>query len=365
MATLFTPTSIGAVPLSHRIVMAPLTRLRAEPDDTASEMMAEHSTQRATEGGLIIVESASISKAARGYYGAPGLYEDRHIEGYRRIAEGVHGKGGRVFAQIAHNGRTGHLELSDGVPPVGPSLVPLDAQALTPTGWKPVSPHRAMTKKDIESVVDEFRQAARRAFEAGVDGIEIHAANGYLIDAFLQDGTNKRTDEYGGPVANRVRFLAEIIDAVGSLRGSDRVGVRLAPSGEWNDIHDSDPEATFGGIAELLNQYGLAYLHVIEPRIKGDDDKAGMENHPPVASALLRKHYHGRLIAAGGFTGDTAAAIVARGDADLVAFGRLFTSNPDLPERLRRQHPLTHYDRSTFWGGTEIGYTDFPAFADH
>jgi N-ethylmaleimide reductase len=363
MSTLFTPIQLGAIPLKHRVVMAPITRLRSDPDDTASALMAEHYGQRASDGGLIIVESAGISIPSRAYYGAPGLYLDPHVEGYRRIADGIHAKGGKVVAQLAHNGRTSHVDMTGGVAPVGPSVVPFEQQALTPTGWKSISPHRAMEIDEIRQVVVDFKDAARRAFEAGVDGVEIHAANGYLIDSFLQDGTNRRTDAYGGSVDNRARLLLEIVEAIGSLRGVDRVGVRLSPSGEWNSIYDSDPEATFGRVAELLDPYGLAYLHLIEPRIKGDDQKAGMEDHAPVAAASLRSRFKGPIIAAGGFDGDGAEAIVRKGDADLVAFGRWFTSNPDLPERLRRRLPLTPYDRSTFWGGTDKGYTDFAPYA--
>ncbi|NVN09629.1 alkene reductase [Nguyenibacter vanlangensis] len=360
MSKLFSPIRVGPYELKHRVVMPPLTRLRADPDDTASAMMAEHYKQRASDGGLIIVESAMISVEARAYDGAPGLYRDEHVAGYRRIADGVHSKGGVVIAQLAHNGRTSHVEMNGGVPPLGPSIVPLDAQALTPTGWKPVSPGREATVDDIKRVIDDFRAAARRAFDADIDGVEIHAANGYLLDSFLQDGTNRRTDRYGGAVENRARILIETVEAIGSLRGFDRVGVRLSPSGEWNSIHDSDPETTFRRVAELLDPYGLAYLHVIEPRVKGDDDKVDSLDHPPVASAFLRNHFSGPIIAAGGFR-DAAGAeeTLQRGDADLIAFGRWFTSNPDLPERLRRGLPLTKYDRSAFWGGDGRAYVDF------
>ncbi len=365
MSKLFSSTNVGKIALDHRVVMAPLTRLRSDADDTPSAMMVEHYGQRASQGGLIIVEAASVSLRSRAYYGAPGLYADRHVEGYRAIADAVHAKGGRVVAQIIHNGRTSHVEVSGGAQPIGPSLVPLDQQALTPTGWKPVSPHRAMDLADIKETIADFRNAARRAFEAGVDGVELHAANGYLLDSFLQDGTNRRTDGYGGSADNRARLLLEVAEAVGAVNGMDRVGVRLSPSGEWNAISDSDPDATFGRVAELLNGYGLAYLHLIEPRIKGDDDKVGQKGRAPTAAATLRSHFSGPIIAAGGFDGDGAEAILQRGDADLVAFGRWFTSNPDLPERLRRKLPLTPYDRSAFWGGTEKGYTDFlPYTAD-
>ncbi|MDB5995081.1 MAG: alkene reductase [Pseudomonas sp.] len=362
MSKLFSQTTIGSISLKHRVVMPPLTRLRSNPDDSVSDMMVEHYAQRASDGGLIIIESANISIQARGYIGAPGLYLDSHIDGYRRIADAIHAKGGRVVAQIVHCGRTSHTDITDGQPPVGPSVIPFDTMALTLDGWKPVSQHRAMSLEDIRETVKDFRDAAQRAFDAGVDAVEIHSANGYLLDSFLYDGSNKRTDAYGGSVDNRARFLLEVVEAVSSLRGADRVGVRLSPSGEWNDMVDSDPEAMFGRVAELLNQFGLAYLHIIEPRIKGDDAKVGHEDNEPVAATHMRKIFTGPIIAAGGFDGDSAEAILQKGDADLVAIGRPFTSNPDLPERLRLNLPLTPYDRSAFWGGTEQSYTDFPRY---
>ncbi|MFJ2363778.1 alkene reductase [Pseudomonas sp. NPDC087697] len=359
MSKLFSPTTIGSIPLKHRVVMPPLTRMRSNPDDGASDMMVEHYGQRASDGGLIIIEAAMISIQARGYIGAPGLYLDSHIDGYRKIAEAVHAKGGRVIAQLVHCGRTSHSDIAGG-DPVGPSVIPFDTMAFTYEGWKPVSQHRAMTVEDIRQTVKDFRDAAQRAFDAGMDGVEIHSANGYLLDSFLHDGSNKRTDDYGGSVDNRARLLLEVVEAVSALRGADRVGVRLSPSGEWNDMVDSNPEALFGRVAELLNPFGLAYIHLIEPRIKGDDAKAGHEDAEPVAAGHLRKIFKGPIIAAGGFDGDSAEAILQKGDADLVAIGRPFTSNPDLPERLRLKLPLTPYDRSAFWGGTEQSYTDFP-----
>jgi N-ethylmaleimide reductase len=364
VSKLFSPVTIGPIALKHRLVMPPLTRLRSNPDDGASDMMVEHYAQRASDGGLIIIESANVSIQARGYLGAPGLYLDSHIGGYRRIAEAVHAKGGRVVAQIVHCGRTSHTDIAGGQMPIGPSVIPFDTVAFTPDGWKPVSQHRAMELEDIRQTVKEFRDAARRAFDAGVDAVEIHSANGYLLDSFIYDGSNKRTDAYGGSVDNRTRFLLEVVEAVSALRGANRVGVRLSPSGEWNDMVDSNPEATFSRVGELLNEFGLAYLHLIEPRIKGDDAKVGSEDQEPVAAAHLRKVFKGPIIAAGGFNGDSAEAILQKGDADLVAIGRPFTSNPDLPERLRLKLPLTPYDRSAFWGGTEQGYTDFAPYSE-
>jgi len=357
---LFSPANLGAISLSHRVVHGPTTRLRANPDDGPSDMMVEYYGQRASKGGLIIVESSNVSMQARGYLGAPGLYLDSHVDGYRRVTDAIHAKGGKAVAQIVHCGRTSHVDLTGGRAPIGPSDVPVDTVAFTKNGWQPVSPHVEMSIDDIKQVVREHRDAARRAFDAGFDGVEIHAANGYLLDSFLHDGSNKRTDAYGGSVENRARLLLEIIEATSALRGAGRIGVRLSPSGEWNDMFDSDLEGTFSRVAELLNPLGLSYLHLIEPRIKGDDTKAGSEDADAVAAAQLRKIYKGPIIAAGGFVRDSAEEIVQRGDADAVAFGRWFSSNPDLPERLRRNAPLTPYVRDAFWGGDERYYTDFP-----
>jgi N-ethylmaleimide reductase len=361
---LFSPTRLGAISLSHRVVHGPTTRLRSNPDDSPSDMMVEYYRQRASKGGLIIIEAANVSMRARGYLGAPSLFDDCQIDGFRRIADAVHAKEGKVVAQIVHDGRTSHVDLTGGLAPIGPSEVPVKTVAFTKDGWQPVSPHQVMSVEDIKQVVREHRDAARRAFEAGVDGVEIHSANGYLLDSFLHDGSNKRTDAYGGSVDNRARILLEVIEAVSALRGADRIGVRLSPSGEWNDMTDSDLEGTFSRVAELLNPLGLAYLHLIEPRIKGDDAKAGFENAEPVVAAQLRRIFKGPIIAAGGFVGQSAEAIVQRGDADAVAFGRWFSSNPDLPERIRRNASLTPYVRDAFWGGDERHYTDFPVLEE-
>jgi N-ethylmaleimide reductase len=358
---LFSPVQLGAISLSHRVIHGPTTRLRANPDDSPSDMMVEYYGQRASKGGLIIIESSNVSMQARGYLGAPSLFDDGQIAGFRKITQAVHARGGKIVAQIVHCGRTSHVDLTGGRAPIGPSVIPFNARSFTGNGWQPVSHHRAMNLEDIKQVVREHRDAARRAFDAGVDGVEIHSANGYLLDSFIYDGSNKRTDAYGGSVDNRARLLREVIEALAPLRGANRIGVRLSPSGEWNDMADSDPMATFGRVAELLNQYGLAYLHLIEPRIKGDDDKVGFENAEPIAARHLRKIFKGPIVAAGGFVRDSAEAIVQHGDADAVGFGRWFSSNPDLPYRLRHNLPLTPYVRDAFWGGTEEHYTDFAA----
>ncbi len=292
MAHLFTPRKVGAYTLSHRVVLAPMTRLRTiQPGDIPSPMMADFYGQRASKGGLEIVEGVSVSIAARSYLGAASFYHDGQMEGWKAIANAVHAKGGRVFMQLIHGGRQSHVEMTGGVDPVAPSVVPFDGVALTKDGFVPASPHRALDIEEIPGIIEEFRVAAQRALDAGFDGVELHGANGYLVDQFIQDGTNKRTDAYGGPIENRVRFLREAVEALISVWGAERVGVRISPSGEWGGISDSDPEATFSYVAKVLDEYKIAYLHVIEPRIKGDDTLH--EDHPPVAVKYLRPFFSG------------------------------------------------------------------------
>lgn len=361
MDKLFSPIAFGPYTLSHRVVLAPMTRLRTiQPCDIPSPMMAEFYGQRASSGGLVVIEGVSISITGRSYLGAASFFHDGQNEGWKAIADAVHAKGGRVIMQLIHGGRQSHVEMTGGVEPVAPSVVPFDGVALTKDGFVPASPHRALDVSEIPGIVEDFRIAAQRAMDTGFDGVELHGANGYLVDQFIQDGTNKRSDAYGGSVERRMRFLKESVEALISVWGPKRVGVRISPSGEWGGISDSNPEATFSHVARVLDEYGIAYMHVIEPRVKGDDTLH--DGHPPVATRYLRPHFRGAIIAAGGFNGDSARAIVESGDADLVAFGRHFTSNPDLPYRLQNRLPLTPYVRAGFWGGDERLYTDFPNY---
>lgn len=361
---LFTPVTIGGYDLHHRVVLAPTTRLRADqPSETPSDMMATFYSQRATEGGLLITEATGISRSARSNLGAPGMYSDEHVAGWRKVTDAVHAKGGLVFLQLFHPGRQAHASLIDGLDPIAPSVDPsADLITVTAEGWVKASPHRALRIEEIAGIVENYRAAAQRALAAGFDGVEVHGANGYLVDEFLQDGVNKRTDAYGGPVEHRARFMFEVLAAVIDVWGADRVGLRVSPSGTYGDMSDSDPRHTFGYVARRADTMGLAYLHVIEPRVRGNDTLAA--DADPVASADLRKSFSGSIIAAGGFDPRGAEAVVEKGDADLVAFGRLFSSNPDLPQRIKLGQPLTHYDRSTFWGGTERGYIDFPTYVE-
>ena len=359
MSKLFTPTQVGPYRLSHRVAMAPLTRMRSDPGDIPSDLMAEYYKQRTTKGGLIISEASPVSIRGNGYAGAPGIYSDTQIAGWQRITDAVHAKGGRIFQQLWHVGRQSHVDLQpNGDAPVAPSAIAAEGYAYSKRGEVPFSMPRALALHEIPGIIEEFQSGAERALRAGFDGVEIHGANGYLPDQFLQDGTNKRTDEYGGPIENRARFMLEVTQAAISVWGADRVGVRIAPSGTYGSMSDSDPQATFGYVATELDRLGIAYLHVVEPRIKGTEDVA--HGDAAIGARHLRKKFSRTLIAAGGFTPASAEAIVTFGDADLVAFGRHFISNPDLPERLRKGLPLTRYDRSTFYGGDARGYTDYP-----
>jgi N-ethylmaleimide reductase len=367
---LSTPVHFGPLHLKHRIVMAPLTRSRSiQPDSVPGDLMAEYYGQRASDGGLMISEATNISLTSRGWLGAPGLYSDQQVEGWKKVVAAVHAKGGHIFAQLWHVGRSSHVSMTGGADPVSASVDPAywqDASHLTstPGGWVTPSLHRALMVPEIGGVIEDYRRAAERAMEAGFDGVELHAANGYLVDQFLQDGSNKRTDEYGGSVENRSRFLLEAVKALVSVWGADRVGVRIAPGGTWNHMSDSNPQALFGYVAAQLNPFGLAYLHIVEPRVKGNIVVG--EDHGPIAAEQLRKTFRGKMIAAGGFEPETAEKVVATGTADAVAFGRHFVSNPDLPHRIQEGLPLAKYDRDTFYTFDAHGYTDYPSYGlDH
>lgn len=366
-SSLFTPVQLGSLTLKHRVVMVPLTRSRSiTPDSVPGDLMAAYYGQRASDGGLIIGEATNISKTSRGWFGAPALYSDEQVEGWKKVLAAVHSKGGLMFAQLWHTGRSSHVSMTGGSEPVSASVNPeywQDASHLTstPGGWVQPSPHRALTIPEIKAIVEDYRHAAERAKAAGFDGIELHAANGYLMDQFLQDNSNHRTDEYGGSFENRTRFLLEVVTALVSVWPADRVAVRIGPGGKWNDMNDSNPDVLFSYIAGQLNQFGLAYLHVVEPRVKGNIVVGG-DDQPPVGAQRLRKIFKGKIIAAGGFEPETAEAIVAAGNADAVAFGRHFISNPDLPLRIREGFALTEYDRNTFYTFGSNGYTDYQTY---
>jgi N-ethylmaleimide reductase len=364
--TLFTPVRLGRTLLKHRVVMAPLTRSRSvQPDSIPGDLMAEYYRQRASDGGLMIGEATNISLSSRGWLGAPGLYTDEQVEGWKKVVSGVYARGGHMFAQLWHTGRSSHIAMTGGATPVSASVNPTyweDPSHLIsiPGGWAPPSPHRALTIAEIAAVVQDYRKAAERAMDSGFEGVELHAANGYWVDQFLQNGSNKRIDEYGGCLQNRTRFLFEILRALISVCGADRVAIRIGPHGRWNGISDSDPHALFSYMTEHLNQFGLAYLHIIEPRISGSE--LVHKSQGALAAEWLRGIYRGQLIGAGGFEPDTAEEVVAAGILDAVAFGRHFIANPDLPARIQQGLALTPYDRRTFYTFDAHGYTDYAAY---
>ena len=368
---LFTPFRLGPYELRNRLVMAPMTRSRAGEGNVPTPMMTEYYTQRAG-AGLIITEGSQVSPQGQGYPDTPGIHTDAQVQGWRRITDAVHAKGGRIFLQLWHVGRISHPSLQPGgALPVGPSAIGAPGQLFTGNGMKPFVTPRALETDEIAEVVAQFGDAARRAYVAGFDGVELHGANGYLIDQFLRDGTNHRTDRYGGSVENRVRFLEEVVEAVVDVWGGARVGVRLSPLGAVNGMSDTDPVATFGYAAHALNRFNLAYLHVSEllgaAGADDDVDPAASGSTYSTEGALigrispvLKAIFRGPFIANGGYDGETGNAAIAGRRADLVAFGVPFLANPDLPERLRAGAPLNAPDRATFYGGDEHGYTDYP-----
>jgi N-ethylmaleimide reductase len=364
--SLFSPLQIGPYQLQHRVVMAPLTRMRADRSSFAPRLLnAEYYGQRATPGGLLIAEASPVMVTGRGNPGTPGIYSDEQIKGWRGVVDAVHAKGGLIFLQLWHVGRVSHSSFQPGgVLPVAPSAVPITGEgmlAMTADGkMVPYETPRALETEEVGQVVEAFRQAADNAKQAGFDGVEIHGANGYLLEQFLQSRINLRTDRYGGGIENRARLLLEITQAVIGVWGANRVGVRLSPYGIANGSGEADPMPLYTHVVKALNSLGLAYLHFIEPRSSGAGRAEVNWQNVPSAMVLFRSIWRGVLISAGGFTGETAEAAIAQGHADAIAFGRIFISNPDLPRRLRHGFPLTPYNRATFYGGEAAGYTDYP-----
>ena len=356
--TLLTPARLGPYSLPNRMVMAPMTRCRAGEGHVPTEMAATYYRQRAS-AGLIVTEATQVSPQGVGYPDTPGIHSDEQVEGWKRVTAAVHEQGGRIFLQLWHVGRISHPSLQPGGSlPVAPSAIAPEGMAKTYEGAQPFVTPRALELAEIPGVVQQFAEGARRALEAGFDSVEIHGANGYLIDQFLRDGTNHRTDAYGGSIEKRARFLLEVAEAVVEVWGADRVGVRLSPLSDFNSMSDSDPEATFGYVAGELAKLGIAYLHAAS--LVGAENPESREHR---MAALLRERFGGALMVNGGFTRETGDAIVASGLVDLVAFGALFLANPDLPERFAEGAPLNAPDRATFYGGDHRGYIDYPARA--
>lgn len=361
MSNLFTPIRVGTFDLAHRVVLAPLTRMRSEvPGNVPGPAMVTYYQKRATAGGLLIAEATFVSRQGNGGFGSPGIETGDQAAGWRKVVEAVHGKGATIVLQLWHAGRASHPSLQpNGKVPVAPSAVDGEIRALIDRGPGLAPTPRALDTAEISGIVEQYRAAAVRARNAGFDGIELHAANGYLIDQFLQDGSNKRTDRYGGSIENRARLLFEIVEAVTQVWSSNRIGVRIGPDNSFNQMHDSDPEALFSYLAKGLRDREIAYLHVIEPRVKGN---TVVNDRPPIAAANLKPIFGGPVIAAGGFDGEDAEMIVAKGKVDMVAFGRHFIANPDLPRRLKEHLPLSPYRRETFYYGGNEGYLDYPTF---
>ncbi|AFY34059.1 alkene reductase [Calothrix sp. PCC 7507] len=352
---LFSPVQLGLYTLPNRIVMAPMTRNRAGAGNVPTPINATYYAQRAT-AGLIVTEGSQVSPQGFGYPATPGIHSIEQVAGWRQVTDAVHDAGGKIFLQLWHTGRISHPSLQpDGALPVAPSAIAPRGNAMTYTGDQPFVTPRALDIDEIPGVVEQFRQGAKNALAAGFDGVEIHGAFGYLIDQFLQDGSNQRSDRYGGSVENRARFLLEVTEAVSSVWGAKRVGIKLSPSNTFNDIHDSDPKTTFGYAIAALNTFGLGYLHLMEPT-PADIRHGGK----PISVAEFHPLYPGTLIANGGYDREKGNAAIAKGYADLVSFGSPFLANPDLPARLQLDAPLNQPDRNTFYGGDEKGYTDYP-----
>lgn len=363
MSSLFDPVDVGDLTLKNRVIMAPLTRMRSQqPENVPWELNAEYYAQRAS-AGLIISEATQIAPLGQGYPGTPGIHSDEQVAGWRQVTDAVHRADGLMFLQLWHVGRISHSSFhpDEGLP-VAPSAVKPSGEVLM-ADWTmaPYETPRALETDEIPGVIAQHAAAAHRAKEAGFDGVEVHGANGYLLDQFLQDGSNQRADAYGGSVENRARLLLEVVDAAVDVWGRERVGVRLSPYGTFNDMHDSDPVALFTHVLGQLSDRGIAYVHMIEPRATSAGGGDAIQENAPRTSELFRPLFDGVFISAGGYDREGALEAVASGRADAIAFGRAFIANPDLPERLRQNAPLNPYDRSTFYGGDARGYTDYPA----
>ncbi len=351
---LFSPILLGDLPLANRIVMAPLTRNRAGKGNAPQDMNVEYYRQRA-EAGLIISEGSQISASGVGYPGTPGIHSAMQVIGWKRVTDAVHEQGGRIFIQLWHTGRISHSSLQpEHILPVAPSALKAAGQAITYQGFQDFETPHALNIDELPGIVADYADAAQNAKAAGFDGVEIHAANGYLLDQFLRDGTNHRQDSYGGDIAKRMRLLIDVVETVIAVWGDRRVGVRLSPENSFNDIKDSRPQQTFNAVAEKLSEYPLAYLHVLE------GDMLTGERH--VDYAALRNCFAGLYIANNGYDLERGNSAIEQNHADMVAFGKLFIANPDLPRRFAKNLPLNTPDQATFYGGDEKGYTDYPKY---
>ena len=347
---LFTPLQVGALTLPNRILLAPLTRTRADAGHMPNALMAEYYAQRAS-GGLLITECTMITEGTSAFIAEPGIYSAEQIEAWKKTTDAVHAKGGRIFMQIWHAGRAAHPDINGGARTVSSSAIAIEGEIHTPAGKVPHAVPHALTLEEIPAIVAAFAQAAKNAMAAGFDGVEVHGANGYLIDQFLRDGANQRTDAYGGSVENRARFLFEVLTAVTAAIGADRVGLRLSPLNSYNSMIDSDPVGLITYLADKLNAFNLAYLHVMRADFFGVQ-KGDVET-------IAREKYKGVLIGNMGYTAEEAEAAITAGKLDAVAFGTSFLANPDLPERIKAKAALNVPDSTTFYTPGAKGYTDY------
>lgn len=357
---LFEPVKIGKIKLSNRIAMAPLTRNRAF-GNIPNEMMRIYYNQR-TSAGLIITEASQITPQGVGYVDTPGIYSDEQIKQWKRITDSVHKYGSKIFMQLWHVGRSSHPDFHNGELPVAPSAVEYTGKVKTPSGLKDKVIPRALELHEIKSIIQDYANAAENAIKAGFDGVEIHGANGYLIDQFICDGSNKRTDEYGGSIENRIKFALEVVEGICKRIGSDKTAIKLSPSGTFNSMYDSNVVETFTTLIDKLNDYNLAYLHLAE-HYNPPGKTYTIPNHYLQEGEVIkyfRKIYKGIIVGNGGFDREKAIEYVENNYCDIIAFGKLFISNPNLPEKLKANVPLNDWEVKTFYGGNEIGYIDYP-----
>jgi N-ethylmaleimide reductase len=348
---LFSPVTLGSIALKNRMVMAPLTRNRAGEGGVPHALNAEYYEQRAS-AGLIVTEATPISAMAHGYPALPGIYTDEQVAGWKLVTDAVHAKGGKIVIQLWHVGRISHPSLLNGALPVAPSAIKPAGKAFTYQGLVDYVEPRALDASELPAIVQDYAHATKCAIAAGFDGVEIHAANGYLLDQFLRDGSNKRTDNYGGSLENRARLLMEVTQAVVDVIGADKVGIRFSPVNPFNDMQDSNPQALFNYVAAALNPFNLAYLHAVEGGMGGES--------VPFDFVAYRKQFKGQYMANLGYDKARGNAAIASGHADCIAFGVSFLANPDLVERFKVDAPLNEADSKTFYGGAAQGYTDYP-----
>ena len=354
---LFEPYQLGPLKLPNRLVMAPLTRNRAAAGFVPGPLAAEYYSQRAS-AGLLVTEASQVSQQGQGYQDTPGIYSKEQVAGWRKVTEAVHARGGRIFIQIWHVGRISHDSLQPGGgKPVGPSAIRAKGKTFVNGTFTDISEPRALELSEIPGIVEDFKRGTENALAAGFDGVEIHGANGYLLDQFAKDGANKRTDAYGGSIENRARLMLEVSKAVAEIAGAERTGIRISPVTPANDVSDSNPQPLFDHIVDGLNALKLTYVHVIEGATGGPRDIA------PFDYASLRKRFSRAYVANNGYDFELANKQLDSNAADLIAFGKPFISNPDLVERLKKSAPLNAWDKNTFYGGSTKGYTDYPTLA--